>query len=72
MLPIHPPFDDIVGRIIHGIVADIVFGSGLLAAPHKVPHCFVTISLAAAALFATTTPVFVSVSTTANKHLFLT
>jgi len=66
MLPIHPPFDDIVGRIIHGIVADIIFSPGLLAAPHKVPHCFVTVSLATTALFATTTPVFVSVRTAAN------
>jgi hypothetical protein len=44
MLPQQPSVDNIVGRIIHGIVADIVLGAGLLAPFDKVPHSFVTVT----------------------------
>ena len=44
MLPQKPAMDNIVCRIVHGIVTDIVLGAGLLAPFDKVPHSFVAVA----------------------------
>jgi hypothetical protein len=35
---------NIIGRIIHSIVADVIFSASLLAPFDKVPHCFGTVA----------------------------
>jgi hypothetical protein len=61
-LPPHTTVDNIVCRIGHSIITDLLLCAGLLAAIDKVPHCFVAVT--SMLLLTTDTPMFTSVSTT--------